>query len=336
MFPREQRAEGRHLIGIGRECRELRIVQPRIEPAIEPRGPRPLATELRISVTRGIVGFVAGLAAGRLRHFRRRIDRREVGAQIRQDLPHLGLTRQAQPKAIQVGRPAACPEPAFGAFDLHEGGKPFVERGVAGQEDLLVRELVEQHTGQINVAAIEHRAQDGIGEPAQRGIGRHATDEHIIAPPGQLRGELPGLLLAEPAAIGRTTRDRITPVTRLERKLRRGKHVPHHGRAVQVDVTVVAARCRQVQLKPGEQQRIVGHQQFAARRSRRIRICQDLFERHPGTQHGHLAGSGLKVIASAAAGQGRGQHHDPHRGQYPGHYPDPCPGGARPGLAWRA
>ena len=70
-------------------------------------------------------------------------------------------------------------QPARETLLLDRDGERLVERGVVGDVDQLVRQLVEHDGGELVVAIRHHGVEDRIVELAQRGIRRHAADDRV-------------------------------------------------------------------------------------------------------------------------------------------------------------
>src|SRR6266850_2169868 len=142
-------------------------------------------------------------------------------------------------------------EPAPHAFLLDHHGERFVERGVAARVNHLVRELVEHEARQLGVGVQDEARQQRIVEPAERRVGRHAGNMHVVAGLAQLRGVPARLLLGEKAAIADAAGEREALLLRLDRELRGRKDVPHHERPAEVGVRKVAAVVGQAKLARG-------------------------------------------------------------------------------------
>ncbi|MNE36621.1 hypothetical protein D3C80_1304370 [compost metagenome] len=87
---------------------------------------------------------------------------------------------------------------------------------------------------------------------------------------------------------------------RLQRQLRRGKHVPHHVGAAKVSVNPVAAVVRQFQLLAGEHPGLFGMLQARPQLRAAGRVCHYLFHRLARAQQLPLALRQLAVIANTA------------------------------------
>src|SRR5207237_3389533 len=90
-------------------------------------------------------------------------------------------------------------------------GEGFIEVGVAGGEDALVAELMEQHFGQFRFAAVDERVQQRIFEPAERGVSLDAVYIDIEAFLCETVTASARRFLREVAAIYEAADERIPP-----------------------------------------------------------------------------------------------------------------------------
>ena len=143
-------------------------------------------------------------------------------------------------------------QPAGTADALHRRGEGFVERGVALHINHLVRQLVDDQPGQlafrVSDEGVEQRVAPGPVHPAQCGIGGNTVHTHLQALRLQRGGFGLGVDLAEIPPVPDTARHGETPGLELQRQRRRGHHVPDHGFALQVGITVVTGVVGQAQV----------------------------------------------------------------------------------------
>src|SRR6266403_1710213 len=173
--------ELRHEPGVERDRSQERVVGlSRHDRAILGAQPRELAAlELQHAL------FRQAAAVDRLQPFARRLHASGEFAPSR-----LRGTERHQLRGAALGL-----EPAPHAFLLDHHGERFVERGVAARVNHLVRELVEDEARQLGVGIQDEARQQRIVEPAERRVGRHAGNMHVVAGLAQLRGVPARLLL---------------------------------------------------------------------------------------------------------------------------------------------
>src|SRR5262249_29387732 len=116
----------------------------------------------------------------------------------------------------------------------------------------LVGKFVKQQFSQFRFAVIDKSTEQGVFEPAERGVGINAVYIDIESFFCQTAAVVPGALFRKIAAIGEAPDEGIPPGFRLQGKLRGGLNVPDDRLSINIDVLVVVALHRKLELAFGE------------------------------------------------------------------------------------
>ena len=95
---------------------------------------------------------------------------------------------------------------------------------------------------------IEQRVTPRPVHPAQRGVRRHTVDTNLQPLSRQLGRQRAGLRLVKVPTVAHTPHHGETPGLQGERQLGSRHHIPDHGAALQIGITVVAGVVRQTQV----------------------------------------------------------------------------------------
>ncbi|MNH19484.1 hypothetical protein D3C79_792240 [compost metagenome] len=187
------------------------------------------------------------------------------------------------------------------SFLLDERGEGLVELRVVLHIDALMRQFVEDQRGQALITPADHRRQDRVVEPAKRRIRLDAAHIDIHARLAHHRRRAAGRALLVIAAVGDATGNRETVRHRLQRELRRSKHIPHHIGPPKVGIHPIATVVRQAQSFAGEQPRLLGVLQTGPQLRAGGRVGEYPLHWLTRTQQLPLAIGQLAVIGKAAA-----------------------------------
>ena len=189
----------------------------------------------------------------------------------------------------------------------HHRGEVLVPGHLAREEDRGVRHLVQHDTGHLEGIARQAAGEDRVGQPAERRVGAHATQQHVqvrLPQPGRLRLCLGAV---EEAQVGDAADHREPPAVGLQAVLGRGGDVPGHRVVAGVVEGAVEVLARQTQAlhaeAPGRQQ----HPQGPALLGRAVRVVQDLGDRAAGEEDLRLAAALLEHVAAARRQRQRGE-----------------------------
>jgi hypothetical protein len=209
------------------------------------------------------------------------------------------MTHETAPSP-QLLRLAGAVQPGPDAGDFDEPGIGLVECGLPPEVQAAVGQLVEQGGGQPRFRAAQHRIQQRIPEPAERGIGGHRANRHIHALAGQPLGSLLRFHRFEVGAVRHAPGHRETPLPGCQRKLRRCDHVPGDRFAAGGDELEVTVRPRQAELGAGELQDPDCIAEFAYQGRVAVRVGQELGDILSPVPRGRL-----QVIAGTGAASGQ-------------------------------
>jgi hypothetical protein len=196
------------------------------------------------------------------------------------------------------------------AFALDEARIRFVERSVAGEIELLMRELVEDHAVEAVGVAAQHARHDRIGEPAECRKRGDAFDRNVVASLGELCRIPFGERTVEPAAIRHATGEREAMHDGIDREFRRGEHTPAHVRPVERDELRVASVARQSEMVGCE--RACGLRLAQARPRARVgaRVGDDALDRLALREQTRFAASDMRGVAQRRAAAQRRHEED--------------------------
>jgi hypothetical protein len=172
-------------------------------------------------------------------------------------------------------RQATTGAPLSQTFALDEGGVGFVEGGIAGQIEALVRQLVEDGRGHLVVVPAQHAAEQRIAEPAQGRIGRHAADVGVLTLRLQPLRLSSGLGFPVVAAIGHATGDGKAVGGGSGGEFGGGEDIPQHEGSLEFDETAIAGVVRQSQFGTGEASSPRGGSEAFAQGDGPRGICDD-------------------------------------------------------------
>ena len=180
----------------------------------------------------------------------------------------------------------------------------LVERGVVLHVDDLVREFVEHQACQRRIRIVDESGKQRIVEPAERRVGGHAVDHHVIALRAQVVGVLFGRPLRVVPAVGDAAGDRKARLHGLQGEFRRRHHVPYRVGAVELGVAAIGTIVRQLEVPRCElADRRRGLQALLQGR-RRVRIRQHLVHTPCAGCQIEMPADRLRVVRQrAAAGQ---------------------------------
>ena len=227
--------------------------------------------------------------------------------------------RPFEKRSLEVGRRAILREPELHAVLLDNHRERLAELAVVLHVELLVRELVEQRARDVLLAAVDHRAQDGIGEIAERRISARAAAVGVEAALGELGREALRGRAVEVAAIRDAARERKAPALGFDGELLRRDHVPDDVRAVERDVRRVAVVVGQPELVDGEPADRRDARERRLQRGVGARVANDLLDRLALAQQLDLAADRLQIIGRCAAGRRGGDCAEPERAHEPRH-----------------
>ncbi len=117
--------------------------------------------------------------------------------------------------------------------------------------------LVKQRRDQLNVVPAKHGTQHGVVEVTQCGVGGYAADSDVITIFRQAPGCTVGGIAGKITAVTDATRNRKTPLPRLQGELRGGEYVPDNEVALEIGVVAVALVVRQAKRLDRETTRLL-------------------------------------------------------------------------------
>ena len=156
------------------------------------------------------------------------------------DFPiELATTDEATLIFLEIGEAPLVPEPPLHAFLGDDVGEGLVEDSIAMAEVFPVAELMENGLGEVDVRVVDEGVEHGIVEPAEGGVGIHATDVNIVAVGAKLGGEGDGVRLAEVAAVVHFADGGVEPGLGFQGKLRGGVEHPDDMLAAEIGIFCV-------------------------------------------------------------------------------------------------
>jgi hypothetical protein len=163
----QQALKAWHAVVVSRNRGEIGVVEPLIEPVLIGHGTPRARGELRHIGGQRREERPLSRAHHRYRDARC-VEFFELGSAAPEQADILELAGVLPLVPLQIGRTSLREQPASDAFVLDGDGERFVEGGISGHVEQLMRQLVEDDPGELDVAVREHRVEHRIGEPAER------------------------------------------------------------------------------------------------------------------------------------------------------------------------